>query len=302
MLNEDALKEFIFDCQLRKLSKRTVSSYKNANLRMMKFIKEEYGIDELEDTHHQAIKGYIQYLINQGLSVVYINRNIVCYKCYFRYCMEEGYINRNPMDKIKKQKEAVRLIETFTNDEVARLLKVFRGANFLDIRNHFILVLLFDTGIRNSELCDLKVSDVRETYIRIIGKGNKERHVPITPSINKDLVRYMRVRNEYIKDKVRYQTEYLLLSQKGRRLTPEALEYIMKKAGEAAKIKSGVRVSPHTCRHFYAQSQLKNGCDLYTVSKLLGHSKVETTKRYLQSMHDSDLMDIAVKTSPLSKL
>lgn len=216
--------------------------------------------------------------------------------------MEEGYINRNPMDKIKKQKEAVRLIETFTNDEVARLLKVFRGANFLDIRNHFILVLLFDTGIRNSELCDLKVSDVRETYIRIIGKGNKERHVPITPSINKDLVRYMRVRNEYIKDKVRYQTEYLLLSQKGRRLTPEALEYIMKKAGEAAKIKSGVRVSPHTCRHFYAQSQLKNGCDLYTVSKLLGHSKVETTKRYLQSMHDSDLMDIAVKTSPLSKL
>lgn len=302
MLNEDALKEFIFDCQLRKLSKRTVSSYKNANLRMMKFIKEEYGIDELEDTHHQAIKGYIQYLINQGLSEVYINRNIVCYKCYFRYCMEEGYINRNPMDKIKKKKEAVRLIETFTNDEVARLLKVFRGANFLDIRNHFILVLLFDTGIRNSELCDLKVSDVRETYIRIIGKGNKERHVPITPSINKDLVRYMRVRNEYIKDKVRYQTEYLLLSQKGRRLTPEALEYIMKKAGEAAKIKSGVRVSPHTCRHFYAQSQLKNGCDLYTVSKLLGHSKVETTKRYLQSMHDSDLMDIAVKTSPLSKL
>ena len=136
MLNEDALKEFIFDCQLRKLSKRTVSSYKNANLRMMKFIKEEYGIDELEDTHHQAIKGYIQYLINQGLSEVYINRNIVCYKCYFRYCMEEGYINRNPMDKIKKQKEAVRLIETFTNDEVARLLKVFRGANFLDIRNH----------------------------------------------------------------------------------------------------------------------------------------------------------------------
>lgn len=302
MLNEDVLKEFIFDCQLRKLSRRTVSSYKNANLRMMKFIKEEYGIDELEDTHHQAIKGYIQYMMEQGLSEVYINRNIVCYKCYFRYCMEEGYIIRNPMDKIKKQKEAVRLIETFTNDEVARILKVFRGAKFLDIRNHFILVLLFDTGIRNSELCDLKVSDVRETYIRIIGKGNKERHVPITPSINKDLVRYMRVRNEYIKDKVRYQTEYLLLSQKGRRLTPEALEYIMRKAGEAAKINSGIRVSPHTCRHFYAQSQLKNGCDLYTVSKLLGHSKVETTKRYLQSMHDSDLMDIAVKTSPLSKL
>ena len=80
------------------------------------------------------------------------------------------------------------------------------------------------------------------------------------------------------------------------------MEHILKKAGEKAIVRSHIRVSPHTCRHFYAQSQLKNGCDLYTVSKLLGHSKVDTTKRYLQSMQDEDLMEIASKTSPLMRL
>lgn len=185
MLNEDVLKEFIFDCQLRKLSKRTISGYKNSNLRMMKFIKEEYGITELEETHHQAIKGYIGYMMEQGLSEVYINRNIINYRCYFKYCLAEGYINRNPMDKVNRQKEPIRLIEIFTDEEVVRLLKVFRGSRFLDMRNQFLMVLLFDTGMRNSELCDLKVSDVKDTYIRIIGKGNKERYVPITPAIKK---------------------------------------------------------------------------------------------------------------------
>ena len=126
--------------------------------------------------------------------------------------------------------------------------------------------------------------------------------MPITPAINKYLIRYMRVRNEYIKDKIAYQTEYLLLSQKGKRLTPEAMEHILKRAGEIAGVREHIRVSPHTCRHYYAQSQLKNGCDLYALSKLLGHSKIDTTKRYLLSMQDNDLMVMAIKTSPLERL
>lgn len=79
----------------------------------------------------------------------------------------------------------------------------------------------------------------------------------------------------------------------------ETLERIVREAGEQSNIRPEIRVSPHTCRHYYAQSQLKNGCDLYTVSKLLGHSKFETTRRYLQSMQDDDLMKLATKTSPL---
>lgn len=299
MLNQDVLQEFIFECEMRKLSPRTIQSYRNANLRMLKFIQEEYGIVELEKTHHLAIKGYIQYQIGQKLSETYINRNIVCYKCYFDYCVREGYISNNPMDKVNKQKEPINMIETFNNDEVGRLVNVFKGSRFLDVRNHLIMVMLLDTGIRNSEMCNLKIDDLRSNCVRISGKGKKVRYVPITAIVKKALIRYLRVREVYIKDKLSYQTEYLFLSQKGKKLTVEALEHILRKAGEVAKVRDHIRVSPHTCRHYYAQSQLKNGCDLYTVSKLLGHSKIDTTKRYLQSMHDEDLMDMAAKTSPL---
>lgn len=302
MRNEDVLKEFVFDCQMRKLSKRTITGYRNANLRMMKYIREEFGITELEDTHYQAITEYIKFQTDQKLSEAYINRNIVYYRCFFKYCLEEGYITKNPIDKIKKQKEPIKLIETFNDDEVRRMLHAFKGSRFLDIRNQLILTFFFDSGIRNSELCDLLITDIRDTYVQIIGKGKKTRYVPITPTINKCLIRYMRVRNEYIKDKIAYQTEYLLLSQKGKRLTPEAMEHILKRAGEIAGVREHIRVSPHTCRHYYAQSQLKNGCDLYALSKLLGHSKVDTTKRYLLSLQDNELMEMAMKTSPLMRL
>ncbi len=302
MLNEDVLKEFLFECEVRKLSKRTVQSYRNANLRMMKYLEKEFNITELEQTHHLAIRAYIKYQTSQGLAETYINRNIIAYRCYFKYCVQEGYITNNPMEKVSKQKEPIVMIETFNNDEVKRLINVFKGPRFLDVRNQLLMVMFFDTGMRNSEMCDLKLEDLRDTYIHVLGKGKKVRYLPITPFMNKFLIRYLRVREAYIKNKFAYQTEYLFLSQKGKRLTPEAMEYILKQAAERTTIRSHIRVSPHTCRHFYAQSQLKNGCDLYTVSKLLGHSKVDTTKRYLQSMQDEDLMELAVKTSPLMRL
>ena len=171
MRNEDVLKEFLFDCQMRKLSKRTITSYRNANLRMMKFIREQYGITELEDTHYQAIREYVKFQTDQKLSEVYINRNIICYRCFFKYCLDEGYITKNPIDKIKKQKEPIKLIETFNDDEVRRMIRAFKGSRFLDIRNQLILTFFFDSGIRNSELCDLLVTDIRDTHVRIIGKG-----------------------------------------------------------------------------------------------------------------------------------
>lgn len=209
MLNEDVLKEFIFECEMRRLSKRTIQSYRNANLRMMKYLEQEFHITELEQTHHLAIRAYVQYQTAQGLAETYINRNMIAYRCYFSYCVKENYIANNPMDRISKQKEPIVMIETFNDDEVKRLVCVFKGPRFLDVRNQLIMVMFFDTGMRNSEMCDLKMEDLRDTYIRVVGKGKKIRYLPITPFINKYLIRYLRVRESYIKDKLCYQTEYL---------------------------------------------------------------------------------------------
>lgn len=302
MLNQDILKEFLFDCRMRKLSERTLKGYKNNNLKMLRFIEQEYSITELEETNHIAIRGYIEFLTKQGLSETYINGLIKCFKAYFAYCMREQYIFKNPMDKVYRQKEPITLINTFSNEEVKNMVKYYNGSRFLDIRNQLIMVIFFDTGIRNSELCNLKMSDIRETYINIYGKGKKVRHVPITAIINKQLIKYLRIREQYIKNKINYDTEYLLLSQKGKKLTVETLERVVKDCGEGCNVRREIRISPHTCRHYYAQTQLKNSCDLFTVSRLLGHSKIDVTKRYLQSMEDEDTLIMGAKTSPLMNL
>ena len=182
------------------------------------------------------------------------------------------------------------------------MIRYYNGKTFLKTRNSLILIIFFDSGIRNSELCELLMTDIRDTHMRIMGKGKKERYVPITPAINKALIQYMRVRESYIKDKVTYDTQYLLISQKGRKLTIETMERIVREAAEAVGVREEVRASPHTCRHYYAQSQLKNGCDIYTLSRLLGHNKVDITKIYLKSMHEDDYFAMAIKTSPLMNL
>lgn len=303
MLLADALNEFLFDCRLRKLSERTLKGYKNNNLKFLEFLRKECGIVDLERFNYKMAQLYITELSELGRKETYINGLIKSFHAFFKYCAEEEYISLNPIGKIKFQKEPIVLINTFTDDEVVKMIKFYSGGKkFLEVRNNLILTILFDSGIRNLELCSLKVEDVRETYIKIIGKGNKERHVPITPSINKALIRYNRVRETYIKDKMRYETEYLLLSQKGRKLTVEALEHILKIVGKECNVREHIRVSPHTCRHYFAQAQLRNGCDLFTVSKLLGHSNINITKRYLNSMHDDDILKIAIKTSPLGRL
>ena len=304
MLLQDVLKEFIFDCRMRKLSERTIKGYKNNNLALFRYLENEFELTELEEVTRAHIQEYIRFLTSKELTEVYINSVIKCFRAFFNYAIEEGYIleKRNPMNKVKFQKEPKVLINTFNDEEVRKMINYYGTKKFLDTRNRCIMIILFDTGIRNNELCDIKMGHVRDTYIEIHGKGKKIRHVPITVIMNKILIRYLRVRENYIKDKPTYETEYLFLSQKGRKLTIETVENIVKKCGEGCNVRPEIRCSPHTCRHYYAQSQLKNGCDLFTVSKLLGHDNINITKRYLQSISNDDFFQLACRTSPLSNL
>ena len=302
MLLEDALKEYLYDCQLRKLSPRTMKSIKNNNLGLFRYLANTLMICELEDVKRIHIQEFVNYLSLQGRKETYVNSMIKSFRGLFRYCEDEEYIKTSPVAKVKFQKEEIPVITTFNNEEVRRMVEHFSGKHFLEQRNKLLITVLFDSGIRNAELCDIQMEDIHDNAIKIRGKGKKIRYVPLTPSINKALIKYLRVRSNYILDKHRYQTEYLFLSQKGKRLTPEAVEYIVKECGRACKIRSEIRCSPHTCRHYYAQTQLKNGCDLYTVSRLLGHNNINITKRYLYSMGAMDILEIAQKTSPLKNL
>ena len=302
MLLENALQEYLYDCQLRKLSDRTIKGVRNNNRRLFWYLSNTFAIFEIEAVKRVHVQAYITYLSELGKKETYINGIIKCFRGLFSYCEAEGYIKESPVHKLKFQKEEITVIRTFNSDEIKRMVVHYSGRTFLEQRNKLIMIMLLDSGIRNSELCDIELDDVHENAIKIHGKGKKIRFVPLTPAINKALIRYLRVREAYIKDKYNYHTQYLFLSQKGKKLTPETIERVVKECGAQCNVREEIRCSPHTCRHYYAQTQLKNGCDLFTVSRLLGHSNINITKRYLNSIDVEDVLEIAQKTTPLRNL
>ena len=302
MLLESALKEYLHDCQLRKLSERTMKSVRNNCNKLFLYLQNTFEMVELEEVKRIHIQSYVTYLDDLGRKETYVNSVIKSFRGLFQYCEEEGYIKESPMRKVKFQKEEIRLITTFNNEEVGRMIEYYSGRRFLDVRNKLIVVLLLDSGIRNNELCDIMVEDIHENAIKIHGKGKKIRYVPLTASISKALIRYQRARENYLIDKVNYQVKYLFPSQKGKKLTIETVKRVIKECGEQCHIREEIRCSPHTCRHYYAQTQLKNGCDLFSVSRLLGHGNINITKRYLNSMSTDDVLEMAQKTTPLGNL
>ena len=295
------LKEFILDCEMRKLSAKTIKGYRNNNAYLLNFIEREYGIIQIEEITHLHIKAFLMFLQKNGRKATYTNGLIKTFRSFFKYLKQEEYIQANPMEKVRWGKQNKPIIKTFTHKEVALMIKAYNGCDFLKVRNRAILAMLFDTGIRCSELCNLQSNAVKDNYITVWGKGNKERSVGKSPYLEKILLRYTAARYAYFRDKIMTPTNYFL-SRTGKPLTPEAVERIVKFAGKQAKVSDDIRCSPHTCRHWFAQEQLKNGLDLYSLSRLLGHKHVKITQIYLDSIKDKDIVVNSIYTSPLMNL
>lgn len=301
MLAKDCLEEFKVECDLRRLSPRTTKGYYNNTALFLTYLKKHEQINQLENISHLHIKKYVQYLLKKNLSPSYINGILKCLRAYFKYAYGEGYIPANPAAKLSWQREGKVLIETFTDEEVASLLNAFDFSSYLSARNKLILAIAFDTGSRNTEICSILETDIRDNVILIHGKGNKERHVPLTPYLKKVMMKYLRIKRVYFDNKhIPFQN--LLLSRTGKPLTKEALEHIFRQAEAKATIRDEIRCSPHTARHYYAQANLRNGLDVYSLSRLLGHENINITKRYLQSLQDSSIVEMAVNTSPLRNI
>lgn len=303
MFLEDVYKEYLYDLEIKNYSPRTIKGYKNNNKAFLNYLKNEFDIDEIEDVTTKQIKSYLMNLKNKGLSELYINNIQKCFRSFFNFMVEEGYVaeKRNPMLSVKFMREPKVIIKTFDDSEIKRMINVYDSKNYLGIRNKLIIMFFVDLGIRNLELCTLTHLEVMDTVIRIKGKGNKERHLYISPLLKKYMIKYQRIKQEYFKDKIMTDNNYFL-SRNGKELTVGAIENIVKIAGKRAKVRNSIRCSPHTIRHYYAQKQLRLGLDVYSLSRLLGHESTIITTRYLQSLNDEKIVELAKSTSPLSNL
>lgn len=293
-------KEFIFDCQVRDLAPRTIRNYEKQLGYFVRYLEQVHGVAELEELKPIHIKQYVAMLQGKKYKPSYINDLLKAVKVMCSYAYQEGYTDDLITKRVKNVKEPKVLIHTFSDDEIIRMTRFYDGNDYLSVRNRLIMMMLFDTGIRISELTGLKKSQIREGYFTIYGKGRKERVVPQSPTVCKWMIRYDMAREAYFE--LRDAQDYYFLSKNGKKLTPEAVNKLMKKAAKALGINPLVRISPHTCRHTFAHQELKNGLDLYSLSRLLGHESVNITQRYLEAVRDDQILTSAKKTGVLANL
>lgn len=299
LLLQDAIKEYKYDLKIRDLSNHTIRNYISSLNKIQNYLSVKLGKYSLSDVNDVNIKEYIIFLKKQNIKNSSINAHIKNIKAFLTYCENEGYISSKT--KVKKLKEDVNIIQTFNDDEIKRLFNCYNMSDFLNARNKCLISMLLDCGLRCNEICTLKLTDVGETSIKIYGKGRKYRIVPISPLLKKVMIKYERIRNEYTKNKLlMYDTFFI--SRTGKPLTNETVQRIVRDTAKRCKIRPELNTHTHTFRHSCAKTMLKNGTDIYIVSRILGHSSLNITKRYLQDIQDDDIIKLSSTTSTLMNI
>jgi len=267
------------------------------------FLRKEYNITEIEDVTVAHIKAFIRQRQALGKEKnITINGLIATYRVFFQMLVDDEYIDEksNPMIRVKNLKEDKRVIITFNDDEVKRIINDVPEATYSNIRDKLILIFLFDTGIRVSELCDIRNDDIKGDHILIRGKGSKERIVYISKIMRRYMRRYEVSRKERFRrrepDEI---ADNYFLDQSAEPLSRSRINKILKEHCDNVKVRKEVRCSPHDCRHYFAQKQLRNGVDIYTLSRLLGHYDTSMTAKYLRGIAQEDMLMIGRQFSPL---
>lgn len=300
MTFNDAIKEFALDCKIRHLSPKTIDNYRKQLRYLERFLVSEFSIAVIEDVKASHIKRFLSTMDDAGRKPQYINDLLKVSKTFFNYLEAEGYIQSSPTKRIKNMRMPKLKLRTFTEKNILDMIRYYNGRSFIDIRNQAMIAMLFDTGVRLSELMGMVETQIHGDSIMIYGKGAKERVVPVSPFLSKAFLRYSMVRESYFRGTL-HDKEYFL-SRTGKKLTPEAVAKMLKKTAKAVGVGEEIRVSPHTCRHTFAHLNLKNGIDLYTLSRLLGHESVSITQRYLDGITDDNVIRIARKSGVLENI
>jgi len=258
-----------------KEEKTTVHSYIEDLYKYLEYMEKE-NIKTYKDIKYENITNYLKYLDENNYKVTSITRKIVSIKLFHKY-LNETYNLPNVSLKITNPKFYRKLPNILTIEEIDNLLDI-KLNNAFDYRNKAMLELMYSSGLRVSELVDLKLSNINleYNYVRCFGKGKKERIVPIGEIAKEYLELYI---NEYRNTMLKgYHTENIFLNNHGKEMTRQGFFLIIKKIAEEKKI--GKNITPHMLRHSFATHLLNNGADLRTIQEMLGHTNISTTQIY----------------------
>ena len=249
------------------LSKNTISAYRSDLLKFFLGI----STSDLSCINTKTCTAFLGTLKDAGYASSSICRALISIRVFYRFLVREGYVESSNV--ILDTPKVWQLIpDVLCEQEVNQILESLDQNSSLGMRDFAILELLYTSGMRVSELCQLNVSDVGEREIRVVGKGGKERIIPILERTSISLEIYLRTQKSV------YQKRPLFLTKRGNRISRSDIWWICKSRAKGAEILKNV--SPHTFRHSYATHLLEKGADLRVIQELLGHASIGTTERY----------------------
>lgn len=257
----------------RRLSNHTIVSYQRDLKKLTIWCTESKLL--LQDITAQDIRACLSSLHKNGLGGKSIQRWLSSLRTFFNYCIKNQWINKNPVNGLTAPKSPKKLPKTLDVDQVNQLLS-FTTANWIDFRDHAIIELLYSSGLRLAELSGLNLTelDLKECSVRVTGKGNKTRTLPV----GRQAIEALKIWLQYRQNKVATESTAMFLNIHGKRLSPRSIQDRLKKIS----IRQGMqgKIHPHMLRHSFASHMLESSGDLRAVQELLGHQNISTTQIY----------------------
>ena len=262
-------------------SPHTVNAYLNDIGFFEKFIKEGFDQENLIEVNYSQIRSWIVSLVDASISNVSVNRKIASLKSYYKFLLKTKQIEVSPLLKHKALKTAKNLQIPFSEKELDKVLHLIKyPEGFEGVRDKLIIDLFYTTGIRRTELIHLKISNVNHSNntLKVLGKRNKERILPILPIISQQINLYFseRANLKKIKD-----GDFFFLTIKGVKMNDSLVYRLIN--NYFSNVSEKVKKSPHILRHTFATHLLNNGADINSVKELLGHSSLASTQVYTHS-------------------
>jgi len=291
----DAIEVFWRRCRAKNLSPNTITFYQYRLEAFNRYLAGRELTDlALEDITPDLLRGF---LVEQRESVspLTASHSYVTLRCLFRFLAEEELLATNPMARVEPVRQPRKLMPVATPDQVQAMLAAIPGRGFVPARMRAILIVLFDTGLRRSELCGLRLQDLdlEQGTLRVTGKGDKQRLVFLGEVARQALDHYLLKRGSLPGQ------DRLFVNTLADPLTPQQLDRLLRQCGERAGLP--LRVTPHVMRRAFAVAHLKNGGNVFALADVLGHSTLEMSRRYAR-LADCDLAEIHRRTSPADRL
>lgn len=291
---EQHIEAFILYLQnVKKTSENTTMSYRRDLYKWMDFMNEQ-GIDSVQEITEEHLKEFVDYLVQENFKAATISRNIAAIKAFYHYLFKEKLVSDDISDCIHAPKIEKKLPEIMSIEDAVKLVEQPKGESPKELRDRAMLELLYATGIRVSELVNLKLSDVNmQMGILSCRDGNKERIIPFGNKAKDALYRYLENGRDAML--LEYEANELFVNCSGQAMSRQGFWKLIKAYAKKAGIKTDI--TPHTLRHSFAAHLVENGADLRSVQEMMGHSDIATTQVYA-TLTNHHLREVYAKSHP----